>query len=50
MAVQMIKINGKMVPAKKNKKGQWEPIENASLVMNKEGELEVKKSKKDESN
>lgn len=47
MSVQMVKINGKMVPAKKNKKGVWEPIENASLVLNKNGELEVEKSKKE---
>ena len=38
----MIKMNGKMVPAKKVD-GKWVPDEGSVLVYNKKGELEVKK-------
>ncbi len=50
MAVQMMKINGKMVPVKKDKNGKWVPMENAEVVVGKDGELEIKKisKKKDE--
>lgn len=41
MAVQMIKYEGKMVPAKLVN-GKWVPDEDKSLVINKEGEAEVK--------
>lgn len=44
MSVQMVKIGGKMVPARKNKEGKWEAIENSELVMNKDGQLEIAKS------
>ena len=42
MTVPMIKMNGKMVPAKKVD-GKWVPDEGSVLVYNKKGELEVKK-------
>ena len=48
MTTPMIKINGKMVPARKNTKGKWEAIPNAELVYNKDGQLEVKKSNEKE--
>lgn len=43
MAVQMIKHNGKMVPAKQVN-GKWVPDEDAQLVINESGEAEVEKN------
>lgn len=44
MAVQMIKHNGKFVPAEK-RDGKWVPIEDKELVYGKDG-IEVKDKKK----
>ncbi len=48
MAVPVIKHNGKMVPAEKDKNGKWIPIEDAELAYTKDGDLVVKKKSNEE--
>ena len=44
----MIKHNGKMVPAKKDKDGKWIPIEGQELVYGKDGIQVQTATKKEE--
>jgi hypothetical protein len=48
MAIPMIKVNGKMVPAKKVN-GKWEPIPESELVLTEKGfQLKDKEVKREE--